>query len=326
MTTEQTIIKSDIDDRYFSYHGSGAELFKIFFVNLLLTAITFGIYFPWAKAKVLSYHLANLEFKGTRFAFHGTGKEMFKGFFKAYIILIALFGCIIGGQFLLMHGQYFGLLLILIAAFFQIFIIPLAIVGSARYRMSRTTWRGIHFKYTGTVKRMAWVLYKGIFFTIITFGIYGAWLMVDIIEELLSNSKIGDIQFKFTGKGGDLFWTRLAGGFLTAITFGIYVFKYQSNLRHFWLNNARMLQGERKGTLQCETTGSGMFKMIFLSALTIVFTLGLGIPWALTRQIKYFTDTTLVKGKIDYDNIQQDEVDDADSTGEGIFDMLSIEF
>ena len=326
MTTEQTIIKSDIDDRYFSYHGSGAELFKIFFVNALLTAITFGIYFPWAKAKVLSYHLSTLEFKGNRFAFHGTGKEMFKGFIKAYLIFIVLFGSILVGQLMLQSGNTFGFILILISAFIQIAIIPLAIVGSARYRMSRTTWRGIHFKYTGTVKRMAWVLVKGLFFTMITFGIYGAWLMVDIVEELLSNSKIGDIQFKFTGKGGDLFWTRLAGGFLTAITFGIYVFKYQSNLRHFWLNNARMLQGEYKGTLQCETTGSGMFKMIFLNALTIVFTLGLGIPWALTRQLKYFTDTTLVKGKIDYDNIQQDEVDDADSTGEGIFDMFNLEF
>ena len=326
MTTEQTIIKSDIDDRYFSYHGSGAELFKIFFVNALLTAITFGIYFPWAKAKVLSYHLSNLEFKGSRFAFHGTGKEMFKGFIKAYLIFIVLFGSFLVGQLMIQSGSPIGLILILIAAFIQIVIIPLAIVGSARYRMSRTTWRGIHFKYTGTVKRMAWVLVKGLFFTMITFGIYGAWLMVDIVEELLSNSKIGDIQFKFTGKGGDLFWTRLAGGFLTAITFGIYVFKYQSNLRHFWLNNARMLQGEYKGTLQCETTGSGMFKMIFLNALTIVFTLGLGIPWALTRQLKYFTDTTLVKGKIDYDNIQQDEVDDADSTGEGIFDMFNLEF
>ncbi len=326
MTTEQTIIKSDIDDRYFSYHGSGAELFKIFFVNALLTAITFGIYFPWAKAKVLAYHLSNLEFKGSRFAFHGTGKEMFKGFIKAYLIFIVLFGSFFVGQLMLQGGSAIGLILILIASIIQIIIIPLAIVGSARYRMSRTTWRGIHFKYTGTVKRMAWVLLKGFFFTMITFGIYGAWLMVDIVEEILSNSKIGDIQFKFTGKGGDLFWTRLAGGFLTAITFGIYIFKYQSNLRHFWLNNARMLQGEHKGTLQSETTGSGMFKMLFLNALTIVLTLGLGIPWALTRQLKYFTDTTLVKGKIDYDNIQQDEVDDADSTGEGIFDMFNIEF
>ena len=215
MSTEQTIITSDIEDRYFSYHGTGGELFKIFFVNIILTVLTLGLYFPWAKAKILTYHFSNTEFKGTRFAFHGTGKEMFKGFIKAYIILGVLFGAYNWAIILLQQGQAWATAIILAVFAGYCAIIPMAIVGSARYRSSRTTWRGIHFRYTGTVKSMAKVIFKGVFFTIITFGIYAAWLIVDIFTELLSNSRLGNVQFKFTGKGGDLFWTQLAGGFLS---------------------------------------------------------------------------------------------------------------
>ena len=33
-----------------SFTGSGSEYFRIWIVNLLLTFVTLGLYYPWAKA------------------------------------------------------------------------------------------------------------------------------------------------------------------------------------------------------------------------------------------------------------------------------------
>ena len=41
------------------FTGSGSEYFRIWIVNLLLTVVTFGIYFPYAKARKLRYFHEN---------------------------------------------------------------------------------------------------------------------------------------------------------------------------------------------------------------------------------------------------------------------------
>ena len=38
-----------------SFKGNGSEYFTIVIVNWLLTVITIGLYYPWAKARKLQY-------------------------------------------------------------------------------------------------------------------------------------------------------------------------------------------------------------------------------------------------------------------------------
>jgi uncharacterized membrane protein YjgN (DUF898 family) len=40
--------------RQFKFEGQGGEMWSLFFVQGLLTCITFGIYGPWAMAKIFS--------------------------------------------------------------------------------------------------------------------------------------------------------------------------------------------------------------------------------------------------------------------------------
>ena len=62
------------------FHGKGSEFFSIMIVNWLLTLVTLGLYYPWARAKKLRYIYGQTELNNERFHFAGTGKEMFKGF------------------------------------------------------------------------------------------------------------------------------------------------------------------------------------------------------------------------------------------------------
>ena len=82
------------------FHGTGAALFGIQFVNILLTMVTLGLYYPWAKAATLRYMYQETDFLGTRFAFHGTGREMFLGFIKTVGIIIALYSLYFVGIYL----------------------------------------------------------------------------------------------------------------------------------------------------------------------------------------------------------------------------------
>ncbi len=76
----------------FEFRGKGSAYFEIQLANWVLTFISLGFYYPWAKANSLRYLYGKTEFAGSRFTFHGTGKEMFLGFIKAIGIFILLYG------------------------------------------------------------------------------------------------------------------------------------------------------------------------------------------------------------------------------------------
>ncbi len=69
-----------------AFFGKGSEFFKIQIVNAILTILTLGLYYPWAKEKTLKYLYSKNTFEATPFVFSGTGKEMFRGFIKAIAI------------------------------------------------------------------------------------------------------------------------------------------------------------------------------------------------------------------------------------------------
>ena len=69
------------------FHGSGGSLLGIHVVNVLLTIITLGVYYFWAKVRVRNYLLSQTQFAGDRFAYHGTGKELLLGFLKAVLLI-----------------------------------------------------------------------------------------------------------------------------------------------------------------------------------------------------------------------------------------------
>ena len=107
------------------FHGKGSDFFGIIIVNWLLTLVTLGFYYPWAKANTLQYLYGETSLHGDRFAFHGTGKEMFKGFIKAIVLFGALYAVLF--LFFYLEMPLVGALLFYAGI---IAILPLAIHGS----------------------------------------------------------------------------------------------------------------------------------------------------------------------------------------------------
>ena len=307
----------------FSFKGKGSELFGIQLPNWVLSVVTFGIYYPWAKAEKLKYLYQKTEFAGSRFKFHGTGKEMFKGFIKAMLVFGVLYGVLMacalsGSKDLILAGMlffYFGL-----AA-----LIPVAIYGSMRYRLSRSSWRGIHFAFTASLKEIYVTCIKGMFLSIITLGIYSSWFAVDLRKKIMGNIRIGNIRFEFDGEGGELFMIHLKGYFLSLFTLGIYLFWYMAELHRFYFNNILIEQNGNYSRLEANVNGAGYFKLIAGNILIVVCTLGLGTPLVTVRTMRYVINNCELFCNLDLENLEQAQTDGIDATMEDVSDILNLD-
>lgn len=304
-----------------AFFGKGGEFFKIQIVNTILNILTLGLYYPWAKEKSLKYIYSKSVFDETPFVFSGTGSEMFKGFVKALIILVLLYGAFFyltmiespGWAFLLLYA---GLL----------FITPLAIHGSYRYRMAKTSWKGIRFGYTGNRNQLVGLFFKGILFTTLTLGFYGSWFAINLRRYIMSNIKVGNARFVYTGDGGDYFWLNLKGYFLSVVTLGIYAFWWQKDQFEFFVNNLRLEQDEDAVFFHSTATGGGFAGLMIVNLLILVFTLGLGYAWVVTRTMNFVMNNIEVKGYYSFESLQQAQEEYSDATADDMADLLDFGF
>jgi len=99
--------------------------------------------------------------------------------------------------------------------------IPVALVGARRYRLSRTSWRGIRFSFRGKAWRFILLFIKGSFLTGLTFGLYYPFFLTQRQAFMVSNSYFGNERFDFNGRGRDLFPNYLLALLLTFPTLGL---------------------------------------------------------------------------------------------------------
>lgn len=67
-------------EKKIEFNGSGFEYFKIWIVNIFLTIITLGIYYPWAKVRNNLYFYGNTYVENRYFNYLATGKQLLLGY------------------------------------------------------------------------------------------------------------------------------------------------------------------------------------------------------------------------------------------------------
>ncbi|MCB9167265.1 MAG: DUF898 domain-containing protein [Flavobacteriales bacterium] len=303
-----------------AFIGEGGDLFVILLVNWLLTVITLGIYYPWAKARRLQYFYEHTELDGHPFHFHGTGREMFKGFIKAV------------GLFLAVYGIYFLLIMVRMPVLAIIFLlgaliglVPLVLHGTYRYRLGRSSWRAIHFGYRGELRELFRICLRDGALTLITFGIYGAWLQMHLRNYILGHVRLGSSRFSYKGDGMDYFLLNLKGYLLTLITLGIYAFWWQRDLFNYYVDNLRWEFDEGKRVeFRSTATGGDFFGLIVGNLLLVLFTLGIGLAWAHVRTMRFISGHISFVGETDLDRLVQTELEHKNATADELGDLLDI--
>lgn len=191
--------------RTLKFFGSGRTLFGMWIVNVLLTLVTLGVYYFWAKVKVRSYLLSQTEFEGDRFAYHGTGNELLVGGLRVVILFGVPFLILSYGPGLVGAGGVTLGVSSLLASFIILAVPAFATVWALRYRLGRTSWRGIRFSFRGRVRDYVTLFVKGILLTTITIGLYYPFYAAQKRAFMVSHSYFGNERFEFDGRGDELF-------------------------------------------------------------------------------------------------------------------------
>ena len=123
------------------FTGVGSEYFGIWIVNLLLMLVTLGLYYPWAKVRRLRYFYGNTLVGNEPLDFHGNPKRMLRGTVLV-VVLLVLYS--VAGNFSPVAGL---IALVLVAA-----IAPALVRAAMRFRMSNTSWRGLRFRFVGSMQ------------------------------------------------------------------------------------------------------------------------------------------------------------------------------
>ena len=245
---------------------------KIHIVNLLLTLVTFGVYSFWAKVKIRKYFYNETEIGGDRFDYHGTGKELMIGWLKVAVIFIVVFGAM-GVMQTVWRGPMTQLLANLLLYTGLLFLVPVAIVGSRRYRLSRSSWRGIRFSFRGKAKEFIRIFTPGALLSAVTLGLYTPYFENNVRAYLIDNSYFGTRKFNYDGQGSELFGRYLKAYVLLFPTLGLYWFWFTAwRQRYYWSHTSY------EGLRFCsDVTGGGLLGLSLGNLALLVLTLGLGM-------------------------------------------------
>ncbi len=238
-----------------SFEGSGMEYFKIWIVNVLLTIVTLGLYYPWAKVRNNRYFYANSTLEGRNFEYHATGKQLFIG----YLIGMALFIAYV------VIGQVFPTGGLIVAVIFML-ALPWIIWRSLKFNMRMTSYSNVRFGFSGELP--------------------GSYLNFLVLPILLFVVIYGGLALGFMMLMGFIGGGLIVGILIMLIVIALGIFAYAYMKKR---NTSYIINGTRYG--QGEFTTKVVTRK-FVNILLKTFGLGLlafiGV-YALLGAILYFT-------------------------------------
>jgi uncharacterized membrane protein YjgN (DUF898 family) len=187
-----------------TYDGKFGQLLALCLKSLFLSIVTLGFYRFWGRTRIRKYLWSRVSLGGERFEYDGTGGELFRRFIVTLIVLSPIF---VGPGLVKLAGASAGVsravdsaqgIVLLILAYFGYY-------TGRRYRLSRTTWRGIRGGLEGRAGTYSAHAVKSNLLSLITLGLYGPWQRVRLWRYEADNTRFGERFFAFTGSGRELF-------------------------------------------------------------------------------------------------------------------------
>ena len=204
----------------FGWVGSPWSLTGACLFNAAMTVATIGVYSFWGRTEIRRRLWSSVRLKGEPLVYHGTGFEMFKGFTAALlVVLLPLF--LFGTFVVIWYGQASGGWGLYQSALFLV-VYPvlksLATYRARRYRLGRTSWRGIRGSATGSSGEFAFLSWATSLLYPLTLGWIAPWRALYIQRFLIGDTMLGDRQLEMKGSTGSLY---LRFGLLWIATIGI---------------------------------------------------------------------------------------------------------
>ncbi len=313
------------------FRGSGREYFRIWIVNLCLTLLTLGIFSAWAKVRKKRYLYSHTTLGGTPFQYLGQPIPILKGrviaaigfliYYTSSHLITSLLPYILAAGLIVapwvlvrsaafnarysafrnMTFHFDGGYLDVLKVFYAWGIILAVVIGMMFILPGKPFLLGIPFAVFGLsypwwirrlkkfiVERTSYGGKKGAFFATggQFFRIYfisGLIMIAVLIPSVILMVKL----FAPTKKSLLLAYLATAPMYAGYVLAFAYIQARRGNL--VW-NHTRLGPLRFQSTLRCRD----LLKLYVTNALGIVASLGLLIPWAVMRTVKYRADKMLV--------------------------------
>lgn len=184
------------------FSGADMEFRDLVRHGAVLEVVTFGFYRFWLATRIRQYLWSHTLLDGDAFSYHGTARELLIGFLFAVAILapVNLVGFLLGVEAEREQTFASAFIGVFFIAFFQF-----AIYRARRYRLHRTSWRGLRFHLNGSgihyaLRALGWGL-----LAILTLGLAWPWLQSSLERYKMRHTYYGDLRGDFVATGGALF-------------------------------------------------------------------------------------------------------------------------
>ncbi len=182
----------------FNQSATWGGIMPITLLNALLNIVTLTLWRFWGRTRVRRYLWSTTTVNGTPLEYTGSGWELFRSFIIVMLVVfLPIYAVIFAGQLMLPPDQamvILGLAYIPLILLFY-WLLGVAVWVARRYRLSRTTWRGIRLGQSGSANRYAWASIGYSILTAITLGWYAPAAEMRLTRMLWADTFYGDRRF-----------------------------------------------------------------------------------------------------------------------------------
>jgi uncharacterized membrane protein YjgN (DUF898 family) len=275
-----------------AFTGAAGQLTPLVIRNAVLNLLTLTLFRFWGKTDVRRYLWRNIHLYGEPLEYTGTGKELFVGFLVVLFLILLPLGAITQGvpQFLpFSHPAAIAIGVLTYPAI--MFLVGIAIYRARRYRLTRTLWRGIRGRLTGSPVRYG-LMYLGCFLlTIATLGMAYPWCRVQLFGRLIEDTAYGEHAFQVERRARPLYATFIVAVVLGLVfiliglaVFAFLVFGLVMNWSLAGADNLRLLTNDSIHIL--------VFTLLFYAVLSVAAVLPLA--YYRSREYDWFARITML--------------------------------
>lgn len=334
------------------FTGKVGEYFKIWIVNVFLTILTLGIYSAWAKVRKNRYFYGNTLLQNVPFDYLADpikiliGRSIVFGIFVLYTTAVS---------FMPISGLFFLLLFALV--------LPFVVVKALTFKRRNTSYRNIRFDFRGTYGQAFGVFIGTSILVVLTFGLAYPLFIHRRSKFIVEHSRYGTTSFTYSAKVGSFYHVYLMAvgigivGTVVLIVISIPIIMYTAvqtqdgpgmatavgqtimNLltglliylpvisytktavtNLVWSNTSL---GGRRLMSTLKTT---RIMWLYLSnAIAIFASLGLLIPWASIRMVRYRVANVKLLAADDLHSFVAGEQEKVAATGEELTDFFDFD-
>ncbi|WEF31239.1 YjgN family protein [Pseudoduganella chitinolytica] len=337
------------------FTATGGEYFRIWIVNLLLTIVTLGVYSAWAKVRRNQYFYASTRLAGSTFEYHGKPLAILRGRVVGVILLGAYQAA------LRYHPPTAGIVLLLIAGVMPWLVwksLQFALHNSS-YRGVRFgfrgSWKGAYLYYLGLPLLAGLTL--GLLYPLVHqrikrfqhaesrygtthfafdapvgqfYKVYGILVGLLVLGGGVAFGVVAGLAGGVAALNGGTADIAVRAGQVLIVFAGVLgwyaftlcvVWAFMAILQNLIWNHTQLGPHRFRSTM----TWPRLAGLYITNTLAIVCTLGLFIPFAQVRALKYRLESTTLVVAGSLDDVVAAKGGDVNAVGESVADLAGFD-